>query len=354
DVGALSGATLPDERAQDGGGGVGAGEDVSRLKIGRTRRWLVALLEVHEARDGIDDVREGGPWPPGPRLGETRDRAVHEIGLHGAHGLVVAREPGHHARHEVLHHHVGHPGQAMDYGLALRPRQVDGHALLARVHPDEVRALIASPRLDLEIVAPLIVAFPRALDLGHARPEVGEQAGTVRSGQHAGEIEDNDAGQREIGHSRRFYQPAGPGAPGAAEAYPAGVVPAPEWRYNSSSTSNTMGGDKAHTKEGKMAVRIGDEAPDFTAETTDGPIRFHEWIGEKWAILFSHPKDFTPVCTTELGYMAGLKPEFDKRNTKILGLSIDPVTDHKSWVKDIQETQGHAVNYPIIGDADLT
>ena len=103
-----------------------------------------------------------------------------------------------------------------------------------------------------------------------------------------------------------------------------------------------------------MTIRIGDEAPDFTAETTDGTIRFHEWIGDKWAILFSHPKDFTPVCTTELGYMAGLKPEFDKRNTKIIGLSADPVSDHKNWAKDIQETQGHAPNYPIIGDADLT
>jgi alkyl hydroperoxide reductase subunit AhpC len=103
-----------------------------------------------------------------------------------------------------------------------------------------------------------------------------------------------------------------------------------------------------------MTVRIGDEAPDFTAETTEGPIKFHDWIGDKWAILFSHPKDFTPVCTTELGYMAGLKPEFDKRNTKIIGLSIDPVTDHKRWVGDIEETQGTKVNYPLIGDADLT
>jgi len=102
-----------------------------------------------------------------------------------------------------------------------------------------------------------------------------------------------------------------------------------------------------------MPVRIGDEAPDFTAETTEGTIRFHEWIGDKWAILFSHPKDFTPVCTTELGYMAKLKPEFDKRNTKVVGLSIDPVTDHKAWAKDIQETQGTAVNYPMIGDSDL-
>src|SRR5437879_4814325 len=103
-----------------------------------------------------------------------------------------------------------------------------------------------------------------------------------------------------------------------------------------------------------MSLRINDEAPNFTTETTQGTINFHDWIGNGWAVLFSHPKDFTPVCTTELGYMAGLKPEFDKRNTKIIGLSIDPVTDHKAWAKDIQETQGHAVNYPVIGDADLT
>ena len=103
-----------------------------------------------------------------------------------------------------------------------------------------------------------------------------------------------------------------------------------------------------------MAVRIGDVAPDFSVETTEGKISFHEWIGNGWAILFSHPKDFTPVCTTELGYMASLKPEFEKRNCKIIGLSADPVTDHKAWAKDIQETQGHAPNYPIIGDADLT
>jgi alkyl hydroperoxide reductase subunit AhpC len=102
-----------------------------------------------------------------------------------------------------------------------------------------------------------------------------------------------------------------------------------------------------------MALRIGDEAPDFTAETTAGKIRFHDWIGDGWAILFSHPKDFTPVCTTELGYMARLKPEFDKRNTKILGLSIDSVGDHERWANDIKETQGAAPNYPIIGDANL-
>ena len=102
-----------------------------------------------------------------------------------------------------------------------------------------------------------------------------------------------------------------------------------------------------------MPLRIGDEAPDFTAETTVGTIRFHEWIGDGWAILFSHPKDFTPVCTTELGYMAGLKPEFDKRNCKIIGLSVDSVSDHTAWSKDIAETQGHAVTYPLIGDTDL-
>jgi alkyl hydroperoxide reductase subunit AhpC len=102
-----------------------------------------------------------------------------------------------------------------------------------------------------------------------------------------------------------------------------------------------------------MSLRINSEAPDFTANTTQGPISFHEWIGDGWAILFSHPKDFTPVCTTELGYMAGLKPEFDKRNTKIIGLSVDPVDNHARWSKDIEETQGHAVNYPMIGDPEL-
>ena len=102
-----------------------------------------------------------------------------------------------------------------------------------------------------------------------------------------------------------------------------------------------------------MPLRIGDEAPNFTVETTEGTINFHDWIGDGYAILFSHPKDFTPVCTTELGYMAGLKPEFDKRNTKVIGLSIDSVDDHNAWLNDIEETQGHAVNYPLIGDTDL-
>jgi alkyl hydroperoxide reductase subunit AhpC len=102
-----------------------------------------------------------------------------------------------------------------------------------------------------------------------------------------------------------------------------------------------------------MSIRINDEAPNFTAETTEGKINFHEWIGDKWAILFSHPKDFTPVCTTELGAMAKLKPEFDKRNVKIIGISVDPVENHEKWKKDIEETQGAAVNYPMIGDTDL-
>ena len=102
-----------------------------------------------------------------------------------------------------------------------------------------------------------------------------------------------------------------------------------------------------------MSLRINDEAPNFTANTTQGTINFHEWIGDGWAVLFSHPKDFTPVCTTELGYMAGLVSEFAKRNCKIIGLSVDPVDDHIEWAKDIEETQGHAVTYPMIGDTGL-
>jgi thioredoxin-dependent peroxiredoxin len=102
-----------------------------------------------------------------------------------------------------------------------------------------------------------------------------------------------------------------------------------------------------------MSLQIGSTAPDFEADTTEGRIRFHEWIGDKWAVLFSHPKDFTPVCTTELGYMAKLKPDFDKRNVKIIGLSVDPVSKHADWAKDIKETQGYAPNYPMIGDTEL-
>jgi alkyl hydroperoxide reductase subunit AhpC len=102
-----------------------------------------------------------------------------------------------------------------------------------------------------------------------------------------------------------------------------------------------------------MSLRINDEAPDFIAETSEGTIHFHDWIGQGWAILFSHPKDFTPVCTTELGYMAGLEPEFKKRNCKIIGLSVDPVSSHHRWVEDIEQTQGHRVDYPMIGDPEL-
>src|SRR6187399_169078 len=103
-----------------------------------------------------------------------------------------------------------------------------------------------------------------------------------------------------------------------------------------------------------MGLHIGSIAPDFSQESTEGPISFHEWLGSSWGVLFSHPKDFTPVCTTELGYMAKLKPEFDKRQTKIIGLSVDPVDTHKKWARDIEETQGHAPNYPLIGDTDLS
>jgi alkyl hydroperoxide reductase subunit AhpC len=102
-----------------------------------------------------------------------------------------------------------------------------------------------------------------------------------------------------------------------------------------------------------MTLQIGAEAPDFEADTTEGPIHFHDWIGDSWAVLFSHPKDFTPVCTTELGYMAKIKPEFDRRDVKIIGLSVDPTDKHERWANDIKETQGHAPNYPIVGDGDF-
>ncbi len=103
-----------------------------------------------------------------------------------------------------------------------------------------------------------------------------------------------------------------------------------------------------------MALQLGDTAPDFEAKTTEGPIKFHEWIGDSWAVLFSHPKDFTPICTTELGYMASIKPEFDRRGVKVIGLSVDSLDRHSDWVNDIEETQGHAPNFPIISDDDFT
>jgi thioredoxin-dependent peroxiredoxin len=102
-----------------------------------------------------------------------------------------------------------------------------------------------------------------------------------------------------------------------------------------------------------MALKLGDTAPDFEADTTNGRIRFHDWIGDSWAVLFSHPRDFTPVCTTELGYMASIKPEFDRRDVKIIGLSVDPMNNHEEWARDIEETQGHAPNYPIVADSDF-
>jgi alkyl hydroperoxide reductase subunit AhpC len=111
--------------------------------------------------------------------------------------------------------------------------------------------------------------------------------------------------------------------------------------------------EAAHTRTTTMSLRINDEAPNFSAETTQGTIDFHQWIGDSWAILFSHPKDFTPVCTTELGYMAGLEPEFAKRHCKIIGLSVDPASSHGKWALDIEETQGHKVNFPMIGDPEL-
>jgi len=132
-----------------------------------------------------------------------------------------------------------------------------------------------------------------------------------------------------------------------------GALPAPEVTGHPPAPAAAPAGVTGYSEGTPMSLRINAEAPDFTAESTQGPIRFHDWIGNGWVILFSHPKDFTPVCTTELGYMAGLVPEFSKRNTKIIGLSVDPVTNHASWAKDIEETQGHAVTYPMIGDTDL-
>src|SRR4029079_5294227 len=123
------------------------------------------------------------------------------------------------------------------------------------------------------------------------------------------------------------------------------------WRYSITALRSTS---RLPRRRPHMSLRIGDTAPDFEAQTTEGPIKFHDWIGDSWAVLFSHPKDFTPVCTTELGYMANAKPEFDKRNVKIIGLSGDPSDKHEAWAQDIAETQGTAPNYPIIADDDYT
>jgi alkyl hydroperoxide reductase subunit AhpC len=116
---------------------------------------------------------------------------------------------------------------------------------------------------------------------------------------------------------------------------------------------NLSEADVTHAQEGEMGLQIGDPAPDFEAETTEGRLRFHDWMGESWAILFSHPRNFTPVCTTELGYVAKIKPEFDRRNVKVIGLSVDPIENHEKWAADIEETQGTAPNFPIIADSDF-
>lgn len=150
-----------------------------------------------------------------------------------------------------------------------------------------------------------------------------------------------------------------PGQPGIVSGSPdmadGTCHPLSHW-YNSRegcSPQNSKVRHRNNVMEVFMSLRIGNEAPDFTAQTTAGQINFHEWMGDGWAVLFSHPKDFTPVCTTELGYLAGLKSEFDKRNCKIMGLSIDSVEDHEAWKKDIEESQGHAVSYPMVGDTDM-
>jgi alkyl hydroperoxide reductase subunit AhpC len=129
----------------------------------------------------------------------------------------------------------------------------------------------------------------------------------------------------------------------------AGSWPATRFRQGRQETIATL----IDQEDSAMALQLGDTAPDFEAQTTEDPIRFHEWIGDSWAVLFSHPRDFTPVCTTELGYMAKVKPEFERRGVKIIGLSVDPVENHGRWSQDIEETQGHAPNYPMIGDADF-
>src|SRR5256885_1046543 len=129
--------------------------------------------------------------------------------------------------------------------------------------------------------------------------------------------------------------------------------PSPFGVASGQSRMNHSPGRWTWTEGGPMTLRIGETAPDFEADTTEGRIKFHDWVGNSWAVLFSHPKDFTPVCTTELGYMAKLKPEFDKRNVKVIGLSVDPVDAHSKWATDIKETQGYAPNYPMIGDPEL-
>ena len=195
---ALTGASLAGDRAQDRDRGVRAGQDVGGLEIRRARRGLVSLLEVHEAGDRVDDVGEGRPRAPRAGLPEARDGAVDDVGLQGAERRVVAVEPRHDPGHEILHDDLGHHRQVLDDRLAFGTRQIDADALLAGIHPREIAALVASPGLELEVVAAHLVALALALDLDDASAEVAQQTRAVGSGQDAGQIQDGDAGQRQI------------------------------------------------------------------------------------------------------------------------------------------------------------
>jgi hypothetical protein len=186
------------QRAQDGGRGVRGGQDVGGLEIGHARRRLVALLEVHEPRRGVDDVGERRPRAPRTGLAEARDRAVNDVRFQRADRLVIAPEPRDHARQEVLHDDVRDLGQIVDDGLPVGSRHVDAHAFLAGVHAGEVGALVAAPVLELKIVVAHLVAAARTLDLDHAGAEVAEQARAVRPRQDAGQVQDGDADQRQI------------------------------------------------------------------------------------------------------------------------------------------------------------
>ena len=195
-----------------------AGQDVGRLQIRRARRGLVALLELHEAGDRVDDVGEGRPRAPGAGLTEARDRAIDDVRLQGAKRRVVAVEPRHDPGHEVLDDYVGHLRQILDDGLAFGSREVDADALLARVHPGEIAALVTSAGLELQVVPPHLVALALTFDLDHAGAEVAEQARAIGSGQDTGQIQDGDADQRQLfgihessrftGRVTEFYGPA--------------------------------------------------------------------------------------------------------------------------------------------------
>ena len=197
-MGAPTGARLAGDRAQDRHRGVRAGEHVGGLEIRRTRRGLVALLEVHEPRHRVDDVREGRARAPGAGLAEARDRAVDDVGLQGTERRVVAAQSRHDAGHEVLDDDVGHLRQVVHDRLALGLREIDADALLAGIDSGEIAALVAAAGLELQIVAAHLVALAGPLDLDHAGAQVAEQPGAVGSGQDAGQIQDGDADQRQI------------------------------------------------------------------------------------------------------------------------------------------------------------